>query len=152
MTHQQFISNVRLAMEQANIDAYLVPSSDPHISEYMPEYYKCIQFASGFTGSAGTLVITKQFAGLWTDFRYFEQAGQQLSGSGFELVKLKVQHTPEFIEWLYEELPPALLSHLTKSFYQRRWAVPSGPILQQKGYRSCRQICFLLCGPTAPSS
>ena len=93
-------------MEQANIDAYLVPSSDPHISEYMPEHYKCIQFASGFTGSAGTLVITKQFAGLWTDFRYFEQAGQQLSGSGFELVKLKVQHTPEFIEWLYEELPP----------------------------------------------
>ena len=92
-------------MIAAGIDAYIIPSSDPHMSEYVPDRYKCIHFASGFTGSAGTLVITQDFAGLWADFRYFEQANQQLSGSGYELVKLKVQHTPEYIAWLDEQLP-----------------------------------------------
>ena len=92
-------------MIAAGIDAYIIPSSDPHMSEYVPDRYKCIHFASGFTGSAGTLVITQDFAGLWADFRYFEQANQQLSGSGYELVKLKVQHTPEYIAWLDGQLP-----------------------------------------------
>lgn len=87
-------------MAESGIDAYIIPSSDPHISEYVPERYKSIQFLSGFTGSAGTLVITADFAGLWTDFRYFEQATSQLEGSGFDLVKLKIQHTPEYIQWL----------------------------------------------------
>ena len=91
-------------MAEAGIDAYIIPSSDPHISEYVPERYKSVQFLSGFTGSAGTLVITADFAGLWTDFRYFEQAKAQLEGSGFELVKLKIQHTPEYIQWLGEHL------------------------------------------------
>lgn len=92
-------------MIAVGIDAYIIPSSDPHMSEYVPDRYKCIHFASGFTGSAGTLVITQDFAGLWADFRYFEQANQQLSGSGYELVKLKVQHTPEYIDWLDGQLP-----------------------------------------------
>ena len=91
-------------MAESGIDAYIIPSSDPHISEYVPERYKSIQFLSGFTGSAGTLVITADFAGLWTDFRYFEQATAQLEGSGFDLVKLKIQHTPEYIQWLDEHL------------------------------------------------
>jgi len=91
-------------MAESGIDACLIPSSDPHISEYVPERYKSIQFLSGFTGSAGTLAITANFAGLWTDFRYFEQATAQLEGSGFELVKLKIQHTPEYIQWLGEHL------------------------------------------------
>lgn len=93
-------------MRQFVLDAYIIPASDPHMSEYVPERYKCIQFASGFTGSAGTLVITQQFAGLWADFRYFEQAEAQLKDSGYELVKLKVQHTPEYIKWLLAELQP----------------------------------------------
>ena len=91
-------------MAESGIDSYLIPSSDPHISEYVPERYKSIQFLSGFTGSAGTLVITADFAGLWTDFRYFEQATAQLEDSGFDLVKLKIQHTPEYIQWLDEHL------------------------------------------------
>ena len=105
MTYQKKLSAIRAKMIAAGIDAYIIPSSDPHMSEYVPDRYKCIHFASGFTGSAGTLVITQDFAGLWADFRYFEQANQQLSGSGYELVKLKVQHTPEYIAWLDEQLP-----------------------------------------------
>jgi len=104
MTYQDKLIAIRAAMQQNGIDAYIIPSSDPHMSEYVPERYKCIYFASGFTGSAGTLVITADFAGLWADFRYFEQASEQLIDSGYELVKLSVQHTPEYIGWLGSRL------------------------------------------------
>jgi len=105
MTYQDQLNAIRAKMLEANVDAYIIPSSDPHMSEYVPDRYKCIHFASGFTGSAGTLVITANFAGLWADFRYFEQAEAQLNGSGYDLVKLKVQHTPEYIDWLIDVLP-----------------------------------------------
>lgn len=95
---------MRQQMKEQGLSAYIIPSADPHISEYLPDRYKCIYFASGFTGSAGTLVITQDFAGLWTDARYFEQASEQLAGSGFELVKLQVQHAPEYIGWLANRL------------------------------------------------
>ncbi len=100
MTHIEKLQAIRAQMKEQNIDAYIIPSSDPHISEYLPEYYKCIAWTSGFTGSAGTLVITQQFAGLWTDSRYFVQANDQLAHTGFELVKLRVQHMPEYVEWI----------------------------------------------------
>ncbi len=105
MTTLDKLSAIRKQMSEKNIAAYIIPSSDPHISEYLPEYYRCLYWASGFTGSAGTLVITQNFAGLWTDSRYFVQANQQLEGSGYELVKLKVQHAPEYIEWIAEQCP-----------------------------------------------
>lgn len=104
MTYKEKLSEIRRQMKADEVEAYIIPSADPHISEYLPRYYKCIPFASGFRGSAGTLVITHDFAGLWTDFRYFEQAAEQLEGSGFELVKQKVQHAPEYIQWLGEKL------------------------------------------------
>jgi Xaa-Pro aminopeptidase len=104
MTYQEKLSEIRKQMKADNVAAYIIPSADPHISEYLPKHYKCIPFTSGFRGSAGTLVITHDFAGLWTDFRYFEQAEEQLKDSGFELVKLKVQHAPEYIQWLNERL------------------------------------------------
>lgn len=91
-------------MKEQGLSAYIIPSADPHISEYLPDRYKCIYFASGFTGSAGTLVITQDFAGLWTDARYFVQAKDQLAGSGFELVKLQAQQAPEYIGWLADRL------------------------------------------------
>ncbi len=103
MTHLEKLAAIRQLMKDKNIDAYIIPSSDPHISEYLPEHYQCIKWTSGFTGSAGTLVITQDFAGLWTDSRYFVQANQQLAGSGFELVKLKVQHAPEYITWIADQ-------------------------------------------------
>ena len=104
MTYQEKLNEIRKQMKADHVEAYIIPSADPHISEYLPKHYKCIPFTSGFTGSAGTLVITHDFAGLWTDSRYFEQAAEQLAGSGFELVKQKVQHAPEYIQWLNEKL------------------------------------------------
>ncbi|RZM29229.1 MAG: aminopeptidase P family protein, partial [Pedobacter sp.] len=104
MTYKEKLSEIRKQMKADQVEAYIIPSADPHISEYLPKYYKCIPFTSGFKGSAGTLVITHDFAGLWTDFRYFEQATEELAESGFELVKQKVQHAPEYIQWLGEKL------------------------------------------------
>jgi Xaa-Pro aminopeptidase len=105
MNYPEKLEQIRKQMKADNVSAYIVPSADPHISEYLPHHYKCIPFLSGFTGSAGTLVITEDFAGLWADFRYFEQATEQLANSGFQLVKQKVQHAPEYIQWLTERLP-----------------------------------------------
>lgn len=104
MNYKEKLGRIRESMKQDGVSAYIIPSSDPHISEYVPSRYKCVKFASGFTGSAGTLVITADFAGLWTDGRYFVQANEQLEGSGFELVKLEVQQAPEYITWLYKRL------------------------------------------------
>ena len=104
MTHLEKLHAIRSLMKEQSIDAYIIPSSDPHISEYLPDHYKCIEWTSGFTGSAGTLMITQDFAGLWTDSRYFVQAAEQLVGTGFELVKLKVQHAPEYVQWITEHL------------------------------------------------
>ncbi|QCR21535.1 aminopeptidase P family protein [Pontibacter sp. SGAir0037] len=104
MNYRERLAAIREQMKEQGISAYIIPSADPHISEYLPDRYKCIYFASGFTGSAGTLVITADFAGLWTDARYFVQAVEQLQDSGYELVKLQVQQAPEYIQWLAERL------------------------------------------------
>ncbi|GAA4790245.1 aminopeptidase P family protein [Olivibacter ginsenosidimutans] len=104
MTYSEKLTALRKYMQEQQIAAYVIPSSDPHISEYLPDRFKCIAFVSGFTGSAGTLVITHNFAGLWTDSRYFVQANEQLADTGFELVKLKNQGVPEYIGWLAETL------------------------------------------------
>ncbi len=104
MKHIEKLAAIRALMKERNIQAYIIPSSDPHISEYLPDRYKCIAWTSGFTGSAGTLVITEDFAGLWTDARYFVQAQEQLAGTGFELVKLKVQGAAEYASYLGGQL------------------------------------------------
>lgn len=105
MTYKEKIAALRSAMKDQNIDAYVIPSSDPHISEYLPERFKVIAWLSGFTGSAGTLVITADFAGLWTDSRYFVQANEQLQESGVSLMKLNVQNAPEYANWVATHLP-----------------------------------------------
>lgn len=105
MTNFEKLAALRSEMKQHQVDAYLVSSADPHISEYLPERYKTMAWLSGFTGSAGTLLITQDFAGLWTDSRYFVQANEQLEGTGFELVKLKQQHAPEYVDWAMTNLP-----------------------------------------------
>src|SRR5690606_27964343 len=104
MTYQEKIAALRAGMKNQQIDAYLIPSSDPHISEYLPERYKVIAWLSGFTGSAGTLLITADFAGLWTDSRYFVQATEQLQESGVSLMKLVVQNAPEYADWTAQNL------------------------------------------------
>ncbi|MBC7616460.1 MAG: aminopeptidase P family protein [Pedobacter sp.] len=104
MTFLEKLQAIRNQMSADGVDAYVIPSADPHMSEYLPKHYKCISFATGFRGSVSTVVITHKFAGLWADSRYYEQAEEQLKGSGYELVKLKAQHTPEYISWLNETL------------------------------------------------
>ncbi|MFA6277714.1 MAG: aminopeptidase P family protein [Pedobacter sp.] len=105
MTYPEKLNAIRQQMKTDGVAAYIIPSADPHISEYLPDHYKCIAFTTGFKGSVSTVVITQDFAGLWADFRYFEQAEEQLKGSGFELVKLKIQGNPEYIQWLGQTLP-----------------------------------------------
>ena len=104
MTTQEKLSALRTLMQEKNFDAYIIPPTDPHQSEYIPDHWKTREWFSGFTGSAGTVVVTHDFAGLWTDSRYFIQAEKQLRGSGIDLVKLKVPHTPEYINWLADHL------------------------------------------------
>ncbi len=94
------LAALREAMRRHGVAACIVPSADPHLSEYLPGHWQARQWLSGFTGSAGTLVVTADFAGVWTDSRYFAQAARQLKGSGAELVKLGVPHTAEHVEWL----------------------------------------------------
>lgn len=84
---QQRLSALREAMKKHGVDAFVIPSADPHLSEYLPEHWQARRDFSGFTGSAGTLVVTADKAGVWTDSRYWEQAGQQLAPNGIELQK-----------------------------------------------------------------
>lgn len=106
-------------MKKAGVQAYLVPSTDPHQSEYVPECWQRRQWISGFTGSAGEIVVTAGKAALWTDGRYFLQAGEQLAGSGIDLMKIGIAGTPSISAWLQASLrkgakvgvDPAVMSH-----------------------------------------
>lgn len=91
-------------MKEKKIDAYIIPSSDPHLSEYPADRWKSRGWISGFDGSAGTVVVTATKAGLWTDSRYFLQAGIQLEGSGIELYKMALPETPSIPDFLLHEL------------------------------------------------
>jgi len=90
-------------MAREGVNALLVPSADPHLSEYLPGYWQGRQWLSGFLGSVGTLVVTADFAGLWADSRYWEQAEKELVGSGIELMKLRPGQ-PGALEWLGTEV------------------------------------------------
>jgi Xaa-Pro aminopeptidase len=98
------LAALRAAMRARDIAFCLVPTADPHLSEYLPARWKVREWLSGFTGSAGTLVVGAEFAGLWTDSRYFAQAERELAGSGVALMKLSVPHTPEHLQWLREHV------------------------------------------------
>ena len=98
------IATLREAMKQHKIDAYIIPTSDPHMSEYPADCWKYREWISGFTGSAGTVIITADKAGLWTDSRYFLQASTQLEGTGIELFKMMLPETPTIPEFLAHEL------------------------------------------------
>lgn len=91
-------------MREKGIDVYIVPSADFHQSEYVGEYFKCREWISGFTGSAGTVVVTHEMAGLWTDGRYFIQAAKQLEGTGIQLFKMGEPGVPSFIEFIVENI------------------------------------------------
>jgi len=105
---KQTIVDLRKVMQREGIDAWISPSSDAHQSEYPTEYDKCRRFLSGFTGSAGTLLVMKEEAYLWTDGRYFLQAGNELEGSGITLMKMGEPGVPNLDELLEEKMENSL--------------------------------------------
>ena len=100
MEIQNRIAALRDFMSQCGISAFITPSTDPHSGEYVPAHWESRKWLSGFTGSAGTVVVTKDNAGLWTDSRYFIQAEEQLEGTGIQLFKDRLPETPSISEWL----------------------------------------------------
>jgi len=112
------IDHLRGLMKKNKIDAYIIPSSDPHISEYLPDYWKSRSWISGFTGSAGTVVITTKSAALWTDSRYFLQAEQELSGSGIRLCKIGLPDTPSIETWISTQLKKGEVCGFDGSVFQ----------------------------------
>ena len=98
------VASIRHWLNIENVEAIIIPSTDPHNSEYTPEHWKVREWATGFNGSAGTAVITKNSAALWTDSRYFIQAAHQLADTPFTLMKEGVEGTPTILEWLESEL------------------------------------------------
>ncbi len=102
------ISELRQKMAEKGLCAYIVPSADPHQSEYLADHDMTIEFISGFTGSAGDIIITKDKAGLWTDGRYFIQAVEELEGSGVDLYKLGDPEYPTMAEFLVQEVSPGM--------------------------------------------
>lgn len=125
---KQRIEKIRDLMKEKNIYAYIVPSSDYHQSEYVGDYFKAREFMSGFTGSAGTLIVSMDEVGLWTDVRYFIQAEQELKHSGIKLFKMGEEGVPTIEEYLLEKLP----KNSTLGFDGRVMSVKEGQNLANK--------------------
>ena len=104
MTISQRLEDLREVMRREHLAAFIFPSTDPHQGEYIPDHWKGREFISGFNGSAGTAVVTLDAAALWTDSRYFLAAEEQLKGTEFQLMKLKIEGTPTIAQWLGKEI------------------------------------------------
>ena len=98
------LTAMRQFMEENNLDAFIIPSTDAHLSEYPPKFWESRKWISGFSGSAGTAVVTKDNAGVWTDSRYFIQAAEELEGTGFDLFKMGQSETPDMTNWIIEQV------------------------------------------------
>lgn len=104
MTTNEKLHALRAVMKREKIDAFIFPSTDPHNGEYVPDHWKGREWISGFNGSAGTAVVTMEAAALWTDSRYFIAAEEQLKGTEYVLMKLKMPDTPSIADWLGRKL------------------------------------------------
>ena len=104
MTVREKITALRAAMQACDVSAYVVPGNDPHASEYMASHWFEMQWLSGFQGESGTVVVTMDRALLWTDSRYYLQAGIELDGSGIKLMRESDIDCPSIPDWLCEEL------------------------------------------------
>ena len=104
MTVNQRLEELREVMRREHLAAFIFPSTDPHQGEYVPDHWKGREFISGFNGSAGTAVVTLTSAALWTDSRYFIAAEEQLRGTEYQLMKLKIEGTPTIAQWLNSQL------------------------------------------------
>lgn len=106
MNINERIEALREVMRREHLSAFIFPSTDPHQGEYVPDHWKGREFISGFNGSAGTAVVTLKSAALWTDSRYFLAAEEQLKGTDYQLMKLKIEGTPTIAEWIGRECGP----------------------------------------------
>jgi Xaa-Pro aminopeptidase len=102
----QRLAQLRAAMARHRVDAFVVPSADPHLSEYLPGRWKGREWLSGFTGSVGTFIATADFAGVWTDGRYYTQAEAELAGTEIRLMKIPSGASLLHIDWLAETMQP----------------------------------------------
>lgn len=103
MTAKEKVASLRAEMKKNNVDAFIIYSADPHMGEYLPAEWQERTWLSGFTGSAGFVVVTADKAGLWTDGRYFTQAPEELKGSGIDMFKDGIEGTPHYIDWIISE-------------------------------------------------
>ena len=120
MYRQEAIQRLRKFLQSEDLSAMIIPSSDPHFGEYFQEHYQVMSYISGFSGSAGTLVVTLESAALWTDSRYFLQAEKELEGSGIELMKMKMEGTPSISQWLLSELDEEAIVAIDEELYSYR--------------------------------
>ena len=106
MNVNERIKMIRSLMAERNIDVYYVPNEDDHLSaEYTADFFKCKSFLSGFSGESGCVIVTKDFAGLWTDGRYFTQAEKELAGTEIELMRMGQKGVPTPMNFLLEHTP-----------------------------------------------
>ena len=109
------LDHVRQALTRHGAHALLVPSADPHLSEYLPGRWQGREWLSGFTGSMATLVVTADRAALFADSRYWQQAEVQLLGSGIDLVKIPTGAATQHIQWLVDQTPRGQVGIFTSS-------------------------------------
>jgi Xaa-Pro aminopeptidase len=101
---EEKLERLRASMKEHDINAYIIPNTNPHLGENIPDHWRIITWMTGFTGSSATVVVTDTFAGLWTDSRYFVQAQNQLAGSGFVLMKPVLPGKNDYTEWITENV------------------------------------------------
>ncbi|WP_191486669.1 aminopeptidase P family protein [Pseudomonas sp. FEN] len=141
-TVPQRLARTRELMRREGVQALLVPSADPHLSEYLPAYWQGRQWLSGFHGSVGTLIVTAEFAGVWADSRYWEQATKELAGSGIELMKL-LPGQPGPLDWLAEQAPSGGVVAVDGAVMALASARTLGDKLQARGARLRTDIDLL---------
>lgn len=136
------LEKLRNLMKERGMDYYLIPSDDFHGSEYVHEYFKCREYMSGFTGSAGTLVVGLEMAGLWTDGRYFLQAEEQLAGSGIMLYKIGQPQVPTVIDFLAEALKDGGTLGFDGRVVSKSFADRLKEKIREKYPRALMKTCF----------
>ncbi len=127
------IAELRHFMEEKGLHAFIIPSTDPHLSEYPATHWASREWISGFDGSAGTVVVTRTKAGLWTDSRYFLQGAEQIKGTGIDLFRDGLPVTPSIDEWLSEELNEGENVGIDGAVYSSKDAVALSHKLNMKG-------------------
>ncbi len=129
------IDQIRQWMAENNLSAIIIPSDDPHKSEYVTDHWQARKWVTGFSGSAGTAVITKDTAILWTDFRYYIQAQEQIKESGFQLFKMGEPKVPSYQKWLADTIAPDQVIGLDANVFSRSDVKKLKKRFDQRGIR-----------------